>query len=451
MPLRTLASCFAFAISSGSALAANLIVNPDFTHDTDGWSLVGDGMLSLDSTIGTLVAPSMRVGIAPGSGAATAATGCMPIEAAAIDFSVAAHLTDGTAVGAVVLYEDTDCTHELDRVTTPTAVPSDFSPWYTVGFHGFPVPDDTHAARAELTVDGASEAAHFDRVAFGPTDTVFGGIPLAQEGLTGAWYDPAASGQGLQFSIVPDAATGATSVFGAWYTFGLIPGGVDTQRWYSMQAIAPAGAREVALTLYRSTGGTFDAPPATTATPVGTATLIFWSCTSAEFDYDLDDGRTGSIVIQSLLPSVACSETQAPLPAPADFGLSGAWYEPDTSGQGLIVDVDPTSDQVFGGWFTYAFPGSASVGVAAQRWFSLQGAREAGSRSVDLVIYSVTFGTFVAGGAGSTEPVGTAVLTYADCASATLDYTFDPAFGGAAGHIDLVRLGRTPASCAIDD
>ncbi|HKE48573.1 MAG TPA: hypothetical protein VKB52_10960 [Rhodanobacteraceae bacterium] len=451
MLLRTLALGFVLLCSGGSALAANLIVNPDFTHDTAAWSLVGAGTMSLDPAIGVLVAPSMLVGIAAGSSAATVATDCMRIEAAAIDFHVATHLRDGSAVGIVVLYGNADCTHEIGRATTPTAVPSDFSPWYSVGFHGYPVPDGMRSARVELTVNGASDAANFDQIAFGPTDTVFGGIPLAQEGLTGAWYNPAASGQGFQFSIVPDAATGATSVFGAWYTFGLTPGGVDTQRWYSVQAVAPRGAREVQLTIYQNVGGTFDAPPSTTATRAGTAVLSFWSCTSGVFDYTLDDGRIGSIVIQSLLPSVGCSETQESPPPPGDFGLSGAWYEPATTGQGLIVNFDPVGNQVFGGWFTYAFTGSGETGVEAQRWFSLQGAHAQDSRSVDLVIYAVTFGTFVAGGAGSTEAVGTATLSYTDCTTATLDYAFDADFGGTEGHLDLVRLGPMPESCAIDD
>jgi len=445
------AFCIAFVLPGGAARAGNLIVNPDFTHDVAGWSLADpmSGTLVLDTSIGTLVAPSMRVAVAAGASAATARTDCMSIDAEYADFEVISHVRAGSSTGAVVLYAGTDCAQELGRATMMPVDPDAVWPWSGTGFHGYPLPNGTHAARVELTVSGEGGDANFDRIGFGPTDTVFGGIPLAQEGLTGAWYDPAASGQGFQFTIVPDAATGATSVFGAWYTFGLTPGGVDTQRWYSVQAVAPAGAREVEVAIYQNVGGTFDAPPTTTATRVGTAMLIFWSCTSAEFDYDLDDGRSGSIVIQSLLPSVGCSETQAtPIP-PADFGLSGAWYAPDTSGQGLMIDVDPIGSQVFGGWFTYAFAGSDDRGFEAQRWYSLQGARDISNPSVDLVIYSSTFGTFVAGGAGATEPVGTATLTYADCATATLDYAFDASFGGAEGHIDLTRVGPIPASCAI--
>jgi hypothetical protein len=34
-------------------------------------------------------------------------------------------------------------------------------------------------------------------------------------------------------------------------------------------------------------------------------------------------------------------------------GLSGAWFNPDTVGQGFFVDVLPDTDLVFMSWFTY--------------------------------------------------------------------------------------------------
>jgi len=52
---------FALAIllSLKTAVAANLVVNPAFTHDLAGWSLAdpSSGTLSLDRSVGMLVAP----------------------------------------------------------------------------------------------------------------------------------------------------------------------------------------------------------------------------------------------------------------------------------------------------------------------------------------------------------------------------------------------------------
>ena len=52
-----------------------------------------------------------------------------------------------------------------------------------------------------------------------------------------------------------------------------------------------SGQTQVALTIYQNTGGNFNAPPITTAQPIGTATLSFDSCTSGELTYNLDGSR----------------------------------------------------------------------------------------------------------------------------------------------------------------
>ena len=109
-----------------------------------------------------------------------------------------------------------------------------------------------------------------------------------------------------------------------------------------------------------------------TAQPVGTATLSFDTCASGQLSYSFTDGtgRTGSIPLTRLTQNVTCSITTA-RPTNADFALSGNWYDPTTSGQGLTVEVNPVSGAFFAAWYTYA-PNGAGAGAAGQRWYTAQ-------------------------------------------------------------------------------
>jgi hypothetical protein len=131
-----------------------------------------------------------------------------------------------------------------------------------------------------------------------------------------------------------------------------------------------------------------------------------------------------------------------------DFALSGNWYDPTTSGQGLVAEVNPASAALFVTWYTYAAAGQAAA-AAGQRWFTAQSAYTAGTRSEALTLYETTGGVFNAGApAPQTTAVGTATLTFASCASATFNYNFTT--GSNAGHsgtIGLSRVGRTPPGC----
>ena len=55
------------------------------------------------------------------------------------------------------------------------------------------------------------------------------------------------------------AGTGYTQV--SWFTFDTVAGGADRQRWYTMSGAIGGGASAAALTIYRNTGGNFNAGP----------------------------------------------------------------------------------------------------------------------------------------------------------------------------------------------
>jgi hypothetical protein len=132
----------------------------------------------------------------------------------------------------------------------------------------------------------------------------------------------------------------------------------------------------------------------------------------------------------------------------ADFALSGNWYDPATSGQGVTVEVNPASAVLFFAWYTYA-PAGANAGAAGQRWYTGQAAFAPGLRSIAAQLYATTGGTFSAiSAAPNTVPVGTATLTFQSCTQATLAYQFTGgSSGGLSGHIALSRVGPVPPGC----
>ena len=269
---------------------------------------------------------------------------------------------------------------------------------------------------------------------------------LSQHGLTGSWYEPATSGQGVEVEIFP--AVGFAQV--SWFTYDATAGGADRQRWLTLGGFVTPGQPTIALTIHRNTGGNFNAPPTTTAVTVGTATLRFDSCTSGQLDYSFSDGsnRSGSIPLTRLTQNVTCDPVIA-RPTNADFALSGNWFDPSTSGQGVTVELNPVSGVLFFAWYTYA-PNGGAAGAAGQRWFTGQGSYAAGARSIAYTLYETTGGVF---DAPSTPPpanavVGSGTLAFQDCDHASLDFTFTGgSSAGRAGTIPLVRVGPAPPGC----
>lgn len=118
--------------------------------------------------------------------------------------------------------------------------------------------------------------------------------------------------------------------------------------------------------------------------------------------------------------------------------MAGAWYNPATSGQGLLMDARSSDRLLFVAWFTFeqAPSGSAAkVGQSGQRWLTLQGNYNGGR--ADLPIFNTHGGTFNTPGGVTTGAVGSAVIQLVDCNNATLDFRFD---GGPVGSIPIRRL-----------
>ncbi len=277
-------------------------------------------------------------------------------------------------------------------------------------------------------------------------------VDLNQHGLTGTWYQPAMSGQGILLEVYPDAVAPSIGFLqGSWFTFKTI-GVWDydwEDRWYTFSGNAPAGQSSATLTIYQNVGGNFDAPPATSATPVGTVVLSFQDCVTATMTYAFSDGsnRHGVIPLVRVTPNVTCSASGESL-ASADFGHSGNWFDPATSGQGFVFEVNPNAATLFFAWFTYA-PDGQSQGVSGQRWYSGQGHYLPGTRTATVTLYEILGNSFDSGDPTAfVFNVGTATATFLSCDAASLTFAFKASSNaGASGTINLSRVGPTPEDC----
>jgi hypothetical protein len=279
---------------------------------------------------------------------------------------------------------------------------------------------------------------------------------LNQHGLTGSWYEPATAGQGIELEVYPDRLGPGTGFFqGAWFTFDFDapPGsGAERQRWYTFDGSGQSGMPSVPVTIYRNTGGNFNAPPATSATSVGSGTLSFSDCDTATLQYAFSGtGRAGSIPLTRLMRNVTCAVGGAPA-TNADFAFSGNWYDAAKDGQGFVFEVNPITPFFFLTWYTYA-PNGQNAGAAGQRWYTGdtgQAPYTPGARTIALTLYETKGGAFdqPTTPAPATVAVGTATVTFTTCTAATITYNFTGgSSAGASSTIALTRVGPAPPGC----
>jgi pseudomonalisin len=270
-------------------------------------------------------------------------------------------------------------------------------------------------------------------------------VNLDQVGLTGSWYNPATSGQGVVMEVVPDLnGAGQGLLFGGWFTFDVSAAG--GQRWYSVQGSVSASSASATMPIYISEGGNFAAPPRVGVASIGEATFSFSDCSHGTLSYTFSDGsgRSGSIPLTRLGANSACS-TDGSGAVPPSFLLSGAWYDPATSGQGFVFDINTAAHSLFLAWYTYAVNGQTIGGPASQRWYSIQATFTPGVSAYDgIPIFGTSGGVFNNATPVTTGQIGTASLHFQSCTAATLSYDFTS--GANAGQHGTISLSRaTPA------
>lgn len=155
--------------------------------------------------------------------------------------------------------------------------------------------------------------------------------------------------------------------------------------------------------------------------------------------------------VQNLATNLAGASTSvATLPAVElnQHGLTGFWFNPETSGQGNGIEVFADSSSgtglVFVSWYTYD---TVAGGAERQRWYTAAGPVVTGQPIANLMIYQNTGGNFDAPPVTSAQVVGTATLAFNSCVTGTFAYDFSDG-SGRRGTIPLTRLLQN-ATCSL--
>ena len=301
------------------------------------------------------------------------------------------------------------------------------------GYHLFQGLEAEFAQRiaAFVAANGAGEADHFDS---------------NQAGLAGAWANPATDSQGLVIDVAPDlVAPGQALLFGGWFTYDITAaGGV---RWYTIQGGLDPGGPST-MPIYRTLGGSLDSSQPALTEPVGSVSIAFDDCTHASLDYAFDGGPSGHVPLTRLLSNATCLPGAGGAPA-GSAAWSGAWADPDNSGQGLVFDFDPVQHVLFAAWYAFDADAAVDSGPDGQDWYTLQGALPPDADGVPAItIYASNGGVFDQAAATTTVAVGEAALVMHGCTAATLSYQFTGGRNaGRSGVLDLVRLTPAPPGC----
>ena len=260
-------------------------------------------------------------------------------------------------------------------------------------------------------------------------------------GHSGAWFNPDTSGQGQFIDVVPEDQF----MFISWFTFtDAASDNPNEQQWYTAQGNYSGDT--AVLDLFETLGGKFDDPQEVTTNQVGEVTLTFSDCDMGMMSYSFDaEELEGEFPMIRVIPGsdnvcegLSGNNTEA---VDINAGMDGAWFDPDTSGQGYFIDAYPDPEGgnfIFVSWFTY---GDATA--SGQRWLTAQGGFEGSTAEID--VFETTGGSFDDPEPVSTTKVGTMSLDFTDCSNAQLTYSL-PA-DSAEGDIAITRV--IPGSQAL--
>ncbi len=122
-------------------------------------------------------------------------------------------------------------------------------------------------------------------------------------------------------------------------------------------------------------------------------------------------------------------------------GMTGSWADPGIPGQGLFIDVDPSSNTVFLAWFTYTVDSGAGESIIAHSsntWFVAVGNYEPGSSGVVLSLIRTDGGVFDQPVPVTETEIGILTLEFTGCESANMEFNFHD--GNSGGTLSLIRL-----------
>jgi cyclophilin family peptidyl-prolyl cis-trans isomerase len=115
-------------------------------------------------------------------------------------------------------------------------------------------------------------------------------------------------------------------------------------------------------------------------------------------------------------------------------GLSGAWFNPDTNGQGVYLEVLPSAQLLISAWFAYdLLPPEAALksdfGASEHRWFTLEG--QYTEDSMEGIIILTEGGAFDSGEPVTNSLFGSVNIQFSSCNRAVMTYEItEPAISG---------------------
>jgi len=109
------------------------------------------------------------------------------------------------------------------------------------------------------------------------------------------------------------------------------------------------------------------------------------------------------------------------LEAQINVGHAGAWFNPETSGQGQFIDVEPETQFMFVSWFT--FTDAASDHPFEQRWLTAQGNYSGNTAELDL--WETLGGRFDDPQEVTRARIGEVTLSFNDCEQGLMSYSID--------------------------
>ena len=268
----------------------------------------------------------------------------------------------------------------------------------------------------------------------------------------GSWHHPSRPGQGVFLDVI------GNQFFGAWFTTkdaGLFPDSLPVSplveplqklHWYTLNGIVTPGAKDVLLDVYENVGGVFAAPPITQGAPVAKARVRFQDCAAMVFEYQINFTSRANPpwAVMPLMPLVGAN----PNCGQGVSKSSGAWFDPATSGQGMMVAIDESnvvSPTFFAGWFTYD-PENASDDADKQTWFTLLGVAPTNAGITSTVkIYRTLGQQFDSSDSAFSRAVGEAQVRLDGCVSLTVSYRFydgiaNAPFTGKTGQLNLRKI-----------
>lgn len=250
--------------------------------------------------------------------------------------------------------------------------------------------------------------------------------------FAGQWYDPSQSGHGWFIEILDDERA-------LVYWFSYPPTGDDgAQRWmggvgtYTEDAIV---VDDMFITSGARFGDAFDADDVQRDS-WGSVRFVFDGCGSGRMRYSGPPAfGSGELVVDQLtyLGSGGCDDT--PVSTPLSPALSGAWYQPERSGEGFLVQSQGDG-RVFVIWFTYDDQGR-------QYWITGQATSVTGNGfTADLIATrGAAFGDDFRRAEVERFDWGSVTFTFSDCDSAEITYASDLEVFGS-GSLSLQRLSR---------